>query len=352
MEQELISKNYSIHIDSSDALKLFVQDKKYSKVFILVDENTEKFCLHKIIDLLPEDLQCIRIHAGEIHKNILTSQKIWKKLIHHGADRHSLLINLGGGVLCDMGGFCAATYMRGFDFIHLPTTLLSMADASIGGKVGIDFMTFKNIVGLISEPQAVFVFTEFLETLPYEELRSGYAELLKHGLINDHIVWQELITIQDITQLDFSSVIKRSIAIKANITEQDPTEKGIRKILNFGHTIGHAIESYWLDSKKPLLHGEAVAIGMVAEAFISYSIGKLSEQELFEIRKKIIGLYGHQRKYVKPIEKIISFMQMDKKNYKGTLRMSLLNKIGEACYDVEVQPEIVFQSLVFYREKL
>lgn len=350
--QELKAKNYSIHINNSDLLKQMIHDEKYSKVFVLVDENTEKYCLHKILDLLPTNLAFIRVPSGETHKNIPTCQLIWENLLQNGADRHSLVINLGGGVLCDMGGFCASTFMRGIDFIQVPTTLLSMADASIGGKLGVDFMSYKNMVGIVTDPKAVFVFPDFLKTLPYEELRSGFAELLKHGLIADKKVWSELSAHHDITHLDYENIIATSISIKKNITEQDPNEKGLRKILNFGHTIGHAIESYWLESSAPLLHGEAIAIGMISEAYISYILGKISEADLFEVRKSILNIYGHHPKYVKPMDKILNFMKSDKKNKGDSIRLALLNPIGHAYYDQEVSQELILNSLIFYKEKL
>jgi 3-dehydroquinate synthase len=350
--QEIKTINYSIFINDSESMKRTIHDAGYSKVIVLVDENTEKYCLHKILFLLPENTSFIRIPSGESHKNISTCQVIWQNLLNIGADRHSLLINLGGGVLCDMGGFCAATYMRGIDFIQVPTTLLSMADASIGGKLGVDFMSYKNMVGLISEPKAVYVFPDFLETLPYEELRSGFAELLKHGLIADKEVWDELSSAKDISSMDYQKIIPRSINIKRKITEEDPGEKGCRKILNFGHTIGHAIESYWLQSSAPLLHGEAVAIGMVSEAYISYMLGQISELELFEIRGSILHIFGHHPKYVKPVDKILNFMKNDKKNKGDSLRLALLDPIGKACFDKEVSQEMIINSLIFYKEKL
>lgn len=350
--QELKALSYSVFINDTDNLNKCINDGKYSKVIVLVDENTEKYCLHKMLFQLPENTSFIRIPSGETHKNISTCQVIWKNLLDIGADRHSLLLNLGGGVLCDMGGFCASTYMRGIDFIQVPTTLLAMADASVGGKLGVDFMSYKNMVGLLTDPSAVFIFTDFLETLPYEELRSGFAELLKHGLIADKNVWTELSAIEDITQLNYQNIITRSVLIKMDITEQDPAEKGLRKILNFGHTIGHAIESYWLQSSAPLLHGEAVAIGMISEAYISYTLGKITESELFEIRGSIIRIFGHHPKYVKPVDKILEFMKNDKKNKGRSLRMALIQPIGKACFDNEVTDDLIFSSLIFYKEKL
>ena len=310
-------KNYQIHINHWHAFEQFIKEQDPSSIFVIVDENTEKYCLHIALEHLDRAIQVIRIPSGEQNKNLASCQQIWQNLLKYGADRHSLVINLGGGVIGDMGGFCAATYMRCINFVQVPTTLLSQVDASVGGKLGIDFMGFKNVVGLISDPSAVFIFTEFLNTLPSDQKKSGFAELLKHGLIADKNTWYKLTESNPISSADFEQLVYESIMIKKKVTEQDPHEKGIRKILNFGHTVGHAIESYWMDSRTPLLHGEAVAIGMVSEAFLSYRVGKISESDLFNIRNSIIKLYGHHPKYVKPADEIINLMRLDKKNYKG-----------------------------------
>ena len=317
-----------------------------------MDENTEKYCLYKLYEYLQFRVEIIRIPSGEKHKTIQTCQLVWSALTYHKADRHSLLINLGGGVIGDLGGFCAATFMRGISFIHMPTTLLSMVDSSIGGKLGVDFMGYKNMVGLIKNPSSVIVLPEFLDTLPLDQLKSGYAELLKHGLIADKDTWEVLIQKKDIVSVDFTPIIYESILIKKEVTEQDPNEKGLRKILNFGHTIGHAVESYWLDSKSPLLHGEAIAIGMISEAYLSYRLDQLSESELFSIRDGLINIYGHHPKFLKPSEKIIALMQSDKKNYGGDIRFSLLKSLGQAIYDISVPHEMIEESFIFYTQKI
>ena len=345
-------KNYPIHINNWKAFSEFTDSLASSNVFVLVDENTEKYCLLHMVENLHTEAQIIRIPSGEQNKTIQTCQHVWTRLMQHGADRHSLLIHLGGGVIGDLGGFCAATYMRGIRFIQVPTTLLSQVDASVGGKLGVDHMGFKNMVGLIQDPTAVFIFTEFLQTLPFEQMRSGYAELLKHGLIADKKAWENLSVKMDLKNLDFEELVYESVIIKKNVTEQDPYEKGLRKILNFGHTIGHAVESYWMDSSTPLLHGEAIAIGMVSEAFLSYRVGKISENDLFEIRNSIMRIYGHHPKYVKPISDLIKIMRTDKKNLNGNIRFALLDSVGHACFDVPILPDVIEESFVFYKEKI
>lgn len=346
-------KNYDININNWSALHSYLESKTASQTFIIVDANTEKYCLHQFLENTSiNDVHIIRIPAGETYKTIETCQKVWAEMMRKGADRHALVINLGGGVIGDLGGFCAATYMRGISFIQVPTTLLSQVDASVGGKLGVDFSGFKNMIGIIQEPEGVFIFTDFLETLPEEQMRSGYAELLKHGLIADKLTWKSLTENTNLKNLDFENIVYQSVLIKKQVTEQDPNEKGLRKILNFGHTIGHAIESYWLDSRSPLLHGEAIAIGMVSEAFLSYRLGKISENELFDIRHAIVKMYGHHPKYVKPSVEILSIMKADKKNKKGEYRFALLESVGKACFDIPVSSEHVEESLLFYKEKL
>lgn len=350
--QTIHCKEYDIHINDWMALRKHVEDMNPSAVFILTDELVEKYCLHIVLEHLDFPVQVIRIPSGENHKKIATCEQVWSRLLHAGADRHALLINLGGGVIGDLGGFCAATYMRGIRFIQMPTSLLSQVDASVGGKLGVDFMGIKNLIGLIRQPEAVFIFTAFLNTLPVSQLKSGYAELLKHGLIADRQAWTQLSSMQDVKSLDYERLVCDSLEIKRNITDKDPDEKGIRKILNFGHTIGHALESYWLDSRTPLLHGEAVAIGMVSESFLSYRAGNIPESDLFDIRNAILRIYGHHPRLVKPHNDLIEIMHTDKKNKSGELRFSLLKEVGNACFDIPVTPDLVEESLIFYQEKM
>ncbi|MBK9255543.1 MAG: 3-dehydroquinate synthase [Saprospiraceae bacterium] len=344
--------NYNIYLNEWDQLNKFIQSGKYDQVYVLVDENTEKYCLHILFEHIEKDLRIIRIQSGEKNKNLETCAFVWSELIRKGADRHSLLVNLGGGVIGDLGGFCAATFMRGIDFIQLPTTLLSQVDASVGGKLGIDFNGYKNMIGLFSDPKQIFIFTGFLQTLPGDQLRSGYAELLKHGLIADKNSWAQLSLEKEIRTINFEPLVYESVMIKKAVTEEDPYEKGNRKILNFGHTIGHAIESFWLDKKTPILHGDAIAIGMVSESYLSYRKGTINEMELFEIRNALIRIYGHHPGNVKDREKITELMLHDKKNRNGAIHFSLLNGIGRASYDIPVSLQMIDESLLFYSQKL
>lgn len=342
------TKQGNIFFNDWSALDKEIQRINPSKIFILVDQNTEKYCLFHLLEHINKPVSIIRISSGEINKSLDSCQHVWKSLLEKGADRNALLINLGGGIISDLGGFCAGTYMRGIKFIHIPTTLLSQVDASIGGKTGIDFLGIKNIVGLFANPESVFIFTPFLSTLPSNELKSGYAELLKHGLIGDKNLWNNLIT-RDCTQIDnIDALIYQSILIKKQITDKDPNESGLRKILNFGHTIGHAIEAYWLDSNTSLLHGEAVAIGMVSEAFIAYRMDLIDESTLFEIRRAMLRIYGHYPRYVKSVNNLIALMRSDKKNLNEEIRFALLNDIGSCQYDIYVPDSIIEEGLIFY----
>lgn len=345
-------KNYTIHVNHWQSLAADIQAINPTSVFVLTDQNTEKYCLHAFLENISSKVNIISIQPGEEHKQLQTCQYVWSKFMEGGADRKSLLINLGGGVIGDLGGFCAATYMRGIQFIQVPTTVLSQVDASVGGKLGIDFMGVKNMVGVIKQPYSVHIFTDYLSTLDEKQIRSGYAEMMKHGLISDRSVWQRLSAGMPSDPQAWGREVITSVEMKKAITEKDPYEKGLRKILNFGHTIGHALESTWLQSSSPLLHGEAIAIGMIAEAFISYHKGFLSEEELFDIRKGIISVFGHHPRYVNGAEEIIRYMRADKKNEGGQFRFALLTGIGSAAYDEAADEQLVRESLLFYREKL
>lgn len=336
MGKILSCKAYDIYINEPSALNTMVQKMQPSRIFILVDENTGQHCLHHVIAQLEVPFTTITIPAGEAFKNIDTCKQVWAALVETRADRNALMINLGGGVIGDLGGFCAGTYMRGISFIQMPTTLLSQVDASVGGKLGVDFDGYKNMVGLFCEPAAVIIDTDFLKTLPYKELLSGYAELIKHGLIAHKSIYDELSKVEDITTLDYESVVHDSVDIKKTVTDQDPTEKGLRKILNFGHTIGHAIETLSFRTDQPLLHGEAIAIGMIMESYLSLDKGYISQDEYAEIKSSILKLYGHKYKSIPAVENIISIMQLDKKNANGVILFSLLESLGKANYNQEV----------------
>jgi len=347
MTQRITCKDYNIHINDWEGIRTFIKKKPYSQIFILVDENTDQACLPIFQSELKTDFIKLEVKSGESNKDLHTCEHIWEELTHHGADRHSLLINLGGGVIGDMGGFAAATYMRGMHFIQVPTTLLSQVDASVGGKLGVDFQGFKNMIGLIKNPSAVFIFTEFLNSLPYRQLLSGFAELLKHGLIAEKDVFTKLSSIWSLEAVDWAPIVRESVEIKKTITEQDPKERGLRKVLNFGHTAGHAIESVGLETDSPLLHGEAIAIGMIIESHLSYSKGFISLSECDHIKEVLIGLYGHQHDKIPSTDRLKQLMLKDKKNKSGKIKFSLLEAVGKGNFDKEVTDQD-FNSAVSY----
>jgi len=320
--KEIVSSGYSVWIGEKSLTKL--DFLTYSKVAILVDENTKRNCLYK----LPKFDNCtiIEIKSGEEHKNITTCSFIWEELTNNHFDRKSLLINLGGGVIGDMGGFCASTYKRGIDFIQIPTTLLAMVDASIGGKLGIDFNGLKNQIGLFNNPKSVLINSEFLNTLSDNELKSGFAEVVKHALIADNNLWNKIIS-TSFNDLIWEEIIETSIKIKNKIVASDPFEKGERKKLNFGHTFGHAIESYYLEKGTPILHGEAVFIGMILETELS----PISKEDKNEIKNYILSNFNLAHTPNK--SNLLPFLMNDKKNSQGKINFSLLNKIGDCSVD-------------------
>ncbi|GAB3320553.1 hypothetical protein GCM10027299_13920 [Larkinella ripae] len=276
-------------------------------------------------------------------------ETVWQALTDAHFDRHALVIDLGGGVIGDLGGFCAATYKRGIDFIQIPTTLLSQVDASVGGKLGIDFHGFKNHIGVFNLPEAVLIDTVFLETLPESEVRSGFAEIIKHCLIADAAQWN-VIRRLDVHQQDWKVLVAHSVEIKKNIVAQDPKEQGIRKILNYGHTLGHAIETHLLaDPKRRLLHGEAVAAGMITEAFVAERKGLISTRLLEQIEEYIFAVYGRIPLTDADLEPILALTLQDKKNRNGQVRMALLDGPGSCTYDVPVTKTEMRRALDYYR---
>lgn len=305
----------------------------YSRLVVLADENTYRHCYPLLLPYLPEQHDLIVVLAGEAHKSISTCEKVWLRMSELRLDRKALMLNLGGGVVTDMGGFIAGTYKRGIRFLHLPTTLLGMVDAAIGGKVGIDLGSLKNQLGLFKLPEAIFICPAFLDTLPRRIWLSGFAEVIKHYLVADKEAWQNLQN-QAFDALDTFSLIQKAVQIKSEVVEQDMEEQHLRKILNFGHTVGHAVESYFLDFDRPyLLHGEAVALGMIAEAQLSYQKGYLSEGELTEISTYLSRHFSLPQIPPFAYPAIFEFMQQDKKNKHGQIQAVLLNKIGEAVWD-------------------
>ena len=335
--------------DSLSELQNFLSTNSYSKVFVLVDTNTEQYCLPALQDTLTGlvDFDVVEIDPGEENKNIDFCIGIWKTLLDFGADRDSLLINLGGGVVTDMGSFAASTFKRGIDFVQIPTTLLAQVDASVGGKTGIDLDHVKNIIGTFTQPKAVFIIPEFLETLDQRQVRSGFAEIIKHGLIYDATFFRQVQQIQahEVTP----EIIYRSIEIKNEVVKTDPFEKGLRKILNFGHTIGHAIESYSLaNDPNPLLHGEAIAIGFICEGYLSMQQNELSKADFIEIERTIFSLYPKYDLKESSFLDLMEIMKNDKKNNLGQINCTLLNKIGQCSIDHYCSEEEIQESLMYY----
>jgi len=342
--------NYQIHLGAAaKPLEQLLRAGRYSQLLVLVDEHTEPLCLPRLQPVLaPHGYHLIRIPAGERHKHIATCQAIWRQMMESRADRQALLINVGGGVIGDMGGFCAATFKRGIDFVQVPTTLLSQVDASIGGKLGIDFGQVKNSVGLFRDPGAVVIDPAFLATLPARELRSGFAEMIKHALIADALQWAAFRSIGQLEQTDWQSLIGPSLRIKQQIVEADPTEKGIRKALNFGHTVGHAVEGVALETERPLLHGEAIAIGMICEAYLSHRMAGLSQDALEQISAFILDLYGHRPLEARHFEAFFDLMINDKKNEGRKINFSLLPSIGSVKINCTAELSVIEDSLLYY----
>lgn len=386
MTKQAISLPAYITFEPLENMISLLQNKQ---IAVLVDENTKKECypiLYKVFEKanLPKPL-LIEIPSGETHKTLETCTHIWYELTQNHFDRKAILLNLGGGVIGDMGGFCAATYKRGIDFIQIPTTLLSQVDASVGGKLGIDFEGFKNHIGLFKTPLKVWIHTPFLKTLPQKEIRSGFAEVIKHTLIADKKAWKNLLkdninnfenqseinTQKNTTQDKFwDKIVAHSVALKAEVTEADPTEKGLRKILNFGHTIGHAIESYFIEENKKnsqenntkpvFLHGEAIALGMIAESYFSAFLAKenypnqtfISENDFTEIKNYIsivfedtITNFRNIIQQENVVQKITEWAKQDKKNAQNTILTCALEQIGKATFDISISETQILQCL-------
>ncbi|HEU0136935.1 MAG TPA: 3-dehydroquinate synthase [Flavobacterium sp.] len=353
--QSITATGYTIHFGAFgyESVNTFLDNNKYSALYIIVDSHTNENCLPLFLQHIATELaiEIIEIEPGEETKSIDTCVEVWKALTDLGADRKSLLINLGGGVVSDLGGFVASTYKRGIEFIHVPTTLLGMVDAAVGGKNGVDLGNLKNQIGVINPPKMVIIDTLFLETLPQNEMRSGLAEMLKHGLIYDKSYWEHFLDLSKIDYTDFDALIYRSVEIKNEIVQQDPKEAGIRKALNFGHTIGHAIESYFLENvnKTTLLHGEAVAAGMVLEAHMSMAKGMLTTDEYNDIKMAIIGIFGTINFDDADLEPILDLMVHDKKNEYGNIRFVLLDGIGKVLVNQDVDNEQIIAAFADYK---
>ncbi|MBD0831936.1 3-dehydroquinate synthase [Aestuariibaculum sediminum] len=329
-----------------------INNNNYSKIFILVDENTHQFCLPNFLKLLETDItiEIIEIESGEINKTIDTCVGVWNTLSELGADRKSLLINIGGGVITDLGGFVACTFKRGISYINVPTTLLSMVDASVGGKTGVDLGHLKNQIGVISNPDLVLIDTQYLSTLPQNQMRSGLAEMLKHGLISSEEYWNKFQDLSALNAEDLDLLIHESVEIKKHVVEIDPFENGLRKTLNFGHTLGHAIETHFLSDpkKNTLLHGEAIIIGMILAAYISSELVGFPMETTLKIKDFFIDYYGKVDIDKNDRKPIMDLMKYDKKNNYGNINFVLLEAIGKPKIDCLVDEKIIIDAFEFY----
>ena len=339
----------------NEDLQTAIQNCPHDKLFILVDEHTRELCLPLIsrFDCL-KNAHIISIGPEDIHKNLETLAHVWKELGDQGATRHSLMINLGGGMVTDLGGFAASTFKRGIQYINIPTTLLAMVDASVGGKTGINFNGLKNEIGVFSPAEYVLIDTTFLKSLDTHNLLSGYAEMLKHGIISTTEHWAELLNF-DMNQIDYQALqqlVAHSVSIKEDIVAKDPFEKNIRKALNLGHTIGHAFESLALENNRPVLHGYAVAWGIICELYFSHTRVGFPKDKLRQTIQFIKDNYGVLTFDCKQYDRLYEFMTHDKKNSAGIINFTLMREIGDIRINQSANKEEILDILDFYRETM
>lgn len=321
-------------------------------IIIICDENTQEHCVSALVgnfDAL-SNAEIIVVPVGEDSKELSIAEQVWETMIDYKITRYDLVINVGGGVICDLGGFVASCYKRGVDFINIPTSLLAMVDASIGGKNGINLDGLKNQIGLFSNPKAIYVDIEFLNSLSQEDIFSGLGEMLKHGLIADPEMFKEILDVLEGDGELSDTHIIRSIQIKNEIVESDPYEKGPRKLLNFGHTLGHAIESFFLDEDY-IKHGHCVVIGMVLESFISFKKGNLSLEDYEEIEERLTSIYPMPLFGENDVQTILGIIQNDKKNKKGKILSCLINKPGECTYDNEISESEIVDAFMHFKNQ-
>ena len=373
MQQHIIISN-----DIEHDLATAVAESEHDRVFVLTDDTTHECCLPKVAALLAQyDAVPITIAHGDQHKTLSALGDVWTALQQGGATRHSLLINLGGGMITDLGGFAAATFKRGINFINIPTTLLAMVDAAVGGKTGINFGGLKNEVGAFADARFVIINTCFLDTLDAENLCSGYAEMLKHALISDERMWAEHVNF-DLSQPDLAELqrmVAESIAVKERIVAEDPHEHGIRKALNFGHTIGHALEEFALQQaggavvstaptnqttggaaispapkNRPLLHGYAVAFGLIGELYMSARKAGFPTERLHQTARFIRENYAQTEFTCNDYPTLLNLMRHDKKNTSGVINFTLLHNIGDIRINQTATDEEIREALDFIRE--
>lgn len=330
-----------------------IAECEHDKIFILTDQTTHDMCLPKLQNFLClKGAQSIVIKAGDTNKTLDSLAEVWTALSQGGATRHSLMINLGGGMVTDLGGFAASTFKRGIDFINIPTTLLAMVDASVGGKTGINFGGLKNEIGVFSDSKFVIINTQFLDTLDHANICSGYAEMLKHGLISDNKHWAELVDF-NLAQLDLAQLqrmVAESIKVKERIVTEDPHEHGIRKALNLGHTVGHALESFAMKHGRPVLHGYAVAYGMVCELYLSARKTDFPTDKMHQTVRFILDHYGRLPYTCDDYPELLELMRHDKKNTSGIINFTLLGGIGDIRINQTATKEEIEETLDFLRE--
>ena len=349
MSKQEVSLCESLEVSLGRAIEKCPHDR----LFILTDEQTHRLCMPQMreVSFLKDAIE-ITIGAGDVHKTLETLASVWQILSDKGASRHSLLINLGGGMVTDLGGFAAATFKRGFAYINVPTTLLAMVDASVGGKTGINFNGLKNEVGVFAPADSVLIETEFLRSLDAQNFFSGYAEMLKHGLISNEAHWAELLNFNtDLIDYKYlKKLVGESVQVKENIVEQDPFEHGIRKALNLGHTVGHAFESLALAENRPVLHGYAVAWGIVCELYLSHLKTGFPKEKMRQTIQFIKENYGSFTFDCKQYEQLYALMLHDKKNTAGVINFTLLKEIGDISINQTADKDQIFGMFDFYRE--
>jgi len=318
---------------------------KDRQVFILTDSSVNELWIPRFIATNPEwgQVEILEVEPGEDSKSIEVCSQLWNHMLECNADRNALLINIGGGVITDLGGFVASTYKRGINFIHVPTSLLGMVDAANGGKTGINHHHIKNCLGSFQLPEQVLIYPGLLETLSQVEMKSGFAEMLKHGIIRDFSHWNDLIALEEFNLSNIRKFIPRSVAIKEEIVQNDFFEKGERRLLNLGHTVGHAIESYCIETQNPITHGEAVALGIICESRIAFQLNLINESDYSTIQSGIRKFFNPNNYRIPKFDKIKNYLLNDKKNENGQLLLSLPSAIGAALYNIPVTTDVINQ---------
>ncbi len=350
----ILAHNYAINFNDNAYSKLntFIAENAVSKIFILSDTNTQNQCLPKLKAHLKTDKEIVYlvIPTGEKNKTIAQSTLLWQQLCDLKADRFSLLINLGGGIVTDLGGFVAATLKRGIRFINMPTTLLGMVDAAIGGKTGVNLGVLKNQIGCFADPSMLIIDTSYLETLSEREHKSGMAEIIKYGLSYDSDLFNAILKNPHLNKTVLESLIYRSVAIKNDVVLKDPTEKNIRKVLNFGHSLGHAIESYFLENteKAHLTHGESVAIGMVTALYLSHKYCDFDIKQAYTVKRYLKSYFGNTAINKSDYANILDLLKHDKKAKGGEVKFILIEKIGTFKLDCKVSEDSLIEALDFY----